>query len=534
MSKDANGLATYVLNSTLEELLLDGGDTRMCPRPTTGLNKYGCVPRVRDVVALGSCTASSLTRMGEDTARALLRQWREVALEDEAALVEAVDDFYVHARARLKQVLELPHDSCAVVFCPSGTDAELLALAIARGHDPAEPILNVVTAPAEVGGGTIHAANAEHFNRQVPSGERREPGAPIDGELGEGVRVESIRVRDEHGEPIEQATLDRHAAQLVRLAREDGERVLLHLVCHSKTGVHAPSLERAEALQERWGSENVVVILDAAQGRLGRRTIRAALERGVMVLITGSKFYGGVPFSGALLVPPELEPDSSKSFALSEGMRDYFTAPELPESWQRARVSLPATPNVGLAMRWAIALEHMERYYAIPWSTRREVMRAFERAVRRELGKVSGARLFSIAPPRARASERSLEATTTVFPFFVRAGDRELDATSLKRLCHLLNDDLSDTRASLTASERAVLSRRFHIGQPVQVDDDPDAAAVIRVALGAPFLLHVVEDTKSEHLHPTRMRWMETQLEIFGRKLELILDHLDHFELESA
>ena len=48
----------------------------------------------------------------------------------------------------------------------------------------------------------------------------------------------------------------------------------------------------------------MAVILDAAQGRLSRRSIKAALELDYMVLIIGSKFYGGPTFSGALLVPP--------------------------------------------------------------------------------------------------------------------------------------------------------------------------------------------------------------------------------------
>ena len=44
-----------------DTLLVSGGDGRMAINPETGLNKYGCAPRSRDVLAVGSCTASSPT-----------------------------------------------------------------------------------------------------------------------------------------------------------------------------------------------------------------------------------------------------------------------------------------------------------------------------------------------------------------------------------------------------------------------------------------------------------------------------------------
>ena len=54
--------------------------------------------------------------------------------------------------------------------------------------------------------------------------------------------------------------------------------------------------------------DKVMIVIDACQARLGRARIRWYLERGFPVLLTGSKFFTGAPFSGALLVP---EPRSS-------------------------------------------------------------------------------------------------------------------------------------------------------------------------------------------------------------------------------
>ena len=40
--------------------------------------------------------------------------------------------------------------------------------------------------------------------------------------------------------------------------------------------------------------------------RLGRTRLQKYLDRGYLVLVTGSKFFTGPPFSGALLVPSAL------------------------------------------------------------------------------------------------------------------------------------------------------------------------------------------------------------------------------------
>ena len=49
-----------------------------------------------------------------------------------------------------------------------------------------------------------------------------------------------------------------------------------------------------------------MVVVDACQLRCSFEDIRADLESGFMVMITGSKFAGGPPFCGALLISPAL------------------------------------------------------------------------------------------------------------------------------------------------------------------------------------------------------------------------------------
>ena len=77
------------------------------------------------------------------------------------------------------------------------------------------------------------------------------------------------------------------------------------MLAGSKTGLLAPSLEAAAELRQRHRGR-LDVLVDACQMRLSPERIRACLAAGWMVLVTGSKFFGGPPFAGALLVPADV------------------------------------------------------------------------------------------------------------------------------------------------------------------------------------------------------------------------------------
>ena len=121
--------ADRVLNESLAALLVSGGDDRMVISPRTGLNKYGAAPRVRDVVPFGSCTASSPIQLGLDGARTYLDRLRLAARSGgEPAVDTEADMLFEETRESLLRELELDRSQVELAFCPSGTDAEFLAL----------------------------------------------------------------------------------------------------------------------------------------------------------------------------------------------------------------------------------------------------------------------------------------------------------------------------------------------------------------------------------------------------------------------
>ncbi len=109
-----------------EELITAGGDSRLLIGDD-GLNRYGCSPQLRGAAAFGSCTCSTPSARGIQAAKRLLEKLRQA--EDPALAAKKISRQH---RGRLKSQMELPK-GVEVAFCPSGTDAELLAFS-ARGR----------------------------------------------------------------------------------------------------------------------------------------------------------------------------------------------------------------------------------------------------------------------------------------------------------------------------------------------------------------------------------------------------------------
>ncbi len=498
------------LNSTLEELLSSGGDTRLDIDPHTDRNRYQCLARPGSAVPFGSCTSSTVSPRGFEAAREAQQMLR--ASKDWRATAH---DLSRTIRRRLGDLLLLP-DGVAVVLGPSGTDMEMLALALAAG-DGSRPVVNIVVGPTETGSGTPLAAACRHYDTRTPSGRNVRPGDPIDPALAALVDVRSVDLRTPRGDMLSESEIDAEVVELVVEAIEAEATILLHIVAHSKTGVHAPSLWCVDRLRKI--SEDVIVVVDAAQGRFSRRGLRDVLQKNYMVMFTGSKFYGGPPFSGALLVPPEFLPRERGISTLPPGFSDYFTAADMLEDWTDFRRALPAEPNPGLILRWIAALAEIEAYYQAPDDARLRVLRFFETEAPRILGESDTIRLLPVFPPvYDDTSERLLESKTTVFGFWVTppGTQKPLDKAELKRIHEELVIDMSSPGLAL---DLELMSPTFHIGQPVELGQ---AGCVLRVALGGELITRVATDRALGATLDMRLEWLRRQLMGLRLKIECL------------
>ena len=214
----------------------------------------------------------------------------------------------------------------------------------------------------------------------------------------------------------------------------------------SKLGAAVPSAECCRRIQSRYG-DTVHLVVDACQMRLSRTRLRGYLDLGCLVLISGSKFFTGPAFSGALLVPAGLAARIQSlpphAFAVP-GLRDYTSRSAWPQAWGALRTALPDRPNIGQSLRWAAALAEMRAFFAVPAEFRRRTLEQFA-------GMATG--LFQSLDTDFTLLEdcTGRAGIRTIFPFLVRQGSAVL------------------SYADAAALHTALAADHCLVGQPVRI-----------------------------------------------------------------
>jgi len=368
------------------QLMTRGCDARIVLDPATGLNRYYSAPRPRDVIAYASSTANDISAAAFARVEEVLAEVGVAPSADVyAARLEAM-------RGRIRAAYNVP-DEVGIVFAPSGTDLEYVALALVAGRAPGGT--NAVLLGAdEVGSGCVHSAHGRYFANETALGVAVAPGQPVPG-LGDATPdLLDVPVRDRDGRVRESAEIAARMDASIAAARAASRHSLVHIVHGSKTGLILPALEDVDAL-EAAHEEAMTLVVDACQARITSRAVADYLARDAIVFITGSKFMGGPPFSGFALVPPAL---AAKAPALPEGLATVFRRAEWPAGWPGAEI-LPESVNIGLLLRLEASLFELERFQALETGAVWRVIHAFHAAVRSQIVAQTGARRVAPYPP---------------------------------------------------------------------------------------------------------------------------------------
>jgi hypothetical protein len=478
-SRSASTMAE--LFAPLDRLLSGGGDPRLTINPASGLNEYGCQPfPCPDTLSFSSSTATSISERAYDRAR----EARDSLMQSAIAVgIDAAFDARVEAmRDELKACLGLSRTTTDVVFSPSGTDAQLQALFLTRARlGPA--LTTVIVAADQTGSGTTNTARGCHFSAATANGSRVRKGEPIAG-LAHSVNSVALRLFDEAGDIRPQAASDSMILAAVESAIANGSHVLLQVMDSSKFGWRAPSEQCLGEIPMRW-PEQVQIVVDACQMRLGRPRLRKYLDRGYLVLITGSKFFTGPPFSGALLVPSALAQDFDTDSDIAPGLLEYTSRSDWPKNWPGLRSCFPIRVNFGQWLRWEAALEEIRAYYSVPDDFRRIALTTFGRGVERIIASSPALRLL---PPQQRPDAEGADddelSRQTIFPFVVRHGDRVLSLEQCRTLYRALARDAA--HAASTDDPAAVAAKPCLVGQPVALGcGEGQPIAALRICAGA-------------------------------------------------
>lgn len=419
-----------------------------------------------------SCTGNPPTRRGYDAAKTLFDdKFKGLNVEQ---LDSAVRDVFVDQKKRLSEYLNLPKGT-EILFCPSGSDAEYIPIAIAKSLHPTKKIANGVTQFNEIGAGTAPASKGAYFSSHAPF-----LGATTETYLKgfEGIESFVVPARAQNGEIINASkTMSEFCAQQL----ERGSFPIIHGVFGGKTGI------RDETMPGSLGAGDISIgVVDACQGRFSLEELNGWLEQHSLVLFTTSKFYQAPPFCGAVIIPPSI---ASKVSAMpppldmltgQTGLAAFLTDKELPSCLDDWRSSLKneRNNNVGLALRWEAGLASMKAVSHIPDDARLELSDEWANAVKILIDGSEMIDTFCV--------EGSIVSIRVA-----KDGGGWLGMDEARDLYRWMSLDVSGVVREATDDENAALSTLAFIGQPVSVSE---SFAIVRIALGA-------ESLRSYHIN---------------------------------
>jgi hypothetical protein len=520
-SRSASVLAE--LFDPLDRLLSRGGDPRLSINPASWANEYGCQPfPCPGTLSFASSTATSISQRAYDRAETARESLMRSAI---AVGIDTAFDARIEAmRGELKAHLGLPEREVEVVFSPSGTDAQLQALFLVRALlGPA--LTTVIVAADQTGSGTAYTARGHHFSAATANGSRVRKGEPI-ADLAHSVVSVALELFDENGDARSQAEMDSVVLAAVERSIADGTKVLLQVMDSSKLGWRAPSDRCLGEISTRW-PDQVQIVVDACQMRLGRLRLKKYLDRGYMVLVTGSKFFTGPPFSGALLVPAGLSKTLDAVVDIASGLLEYTSRSDWPMTWPALRSRFPVRANFGQWLRWEAALEEIRAYHSVPDEFRLSALATFGKGVEEIIASSPSLRLL---PPQQRPDACGIDdeefALRTIFPFVITRGDRVLSLEDCRKVYRALARDAHDcVSANASEGDEEIAAKICLIGQPVALGRREFPTAALRICAGA----RLLTETWCSDANTARDD-LERELGLVGAivaKIEWLLAHMD-------
>jgi hypothetical protein len=502
--------ATWPLAMPAEKLMTMGGDERLILDPSSGLNKYGCGTRpTPGAAAFGSCTASTISKRGYGAAEACRQRLLHAALGGRIA-----QGYSAESQAIRSGVLHYyqAEDLADAVLAASGTDATLLATLLMHARAPDKKLTAILMSPTETGSGVLHAAAGRHFAVSTVFQRFAAPGAHLAGlDAAFPVRIVPLRTS---ARPCRQDDIHAAIAREIAEAIAEDHCVLLHMIHTSKTGLRAADLAYARHLKKTYGAR-LDIVVDACQARLAPTNLRAYLQAGLAVLLTGSKFFTGPAFSGILLTPRGNLADTLHR--LPHGIAGYSSQFD----WATAPSVSSTGLNGGLLLRWAAALAEMTAFAAIAPKRQTRILKQFGQIVQRHL--TSRGHFIAPAANLALQSEHAdWDDQPTIFSFGLTLPSvpgRSLNMAELAQVHRWLYSDISHCLPGRLAA------RPCQIGQPVQLDLQPGSAAgVLRIAAGARLVSDSLSDDRlNDHAY---FECLDTDVNDVFEKIAIILGDL--------
>jgi hypothetical protein len=504
-----------------EYLLMSGGDLRLNIDEFQLLNKYGCRPFPRpEAFTFASSTATSVSNFAFDKTDKV----RTILIQNslKKGLKNATIEFAELLKNNLRKALKITNEN-QIIFSPSGTDSALQIAAITQIASQKE-ITHVLVASDETGSGVpatlkgCHFENTSALNFPVKKGDKIEGFRDVD--------LIKISLRDENGSLKSSEQLDKEVFTAISETNELGRHIVLHAMDQSKLGYQSPSEKMVQSLK-KLHNLSIQIIVDGSQLRLDPRDIQNYLNKGYIVTITGSKYFTGPPYCGALIVPKSVSQSiNAIKKTLPKGLTNYYNHSDWPTSWFCSK-DLSEGFNYGSYMRWNAAIVEMDRYYRTPILYRNLGIEMFCNFVEDSIK--DAAFLEPLFGDETKintynSEEFGLRNIRTIFPFFILKDNTALSVENVKKLYTLLNSDISDQFEESSLEVIRLAAQKCHIGQAVNVKYGTDfQSAVLRISLGA----RVISESwvnRDISLYFRNIESQMNQITVIIKKIELILN----------
>jgi len=505
-----------------EYLLMSGGDLRLNIDEIDLLNKYGCRPFPRpDAFTFASSTGTSVSNFAFDKTDKVRSILIKNSLKN--GFKNATIEFSELLKSNLRKIFKL-NDECQIIFSPSGTDSALQIAAITQIISKKD-ITHVLVASDETGSGVPAALKGCHFENTTALNHPVKKGDKIKG--FRYIDLIKIPFRDENGALKSSSQLDKEVFNAISKTNELGRHVVLHTMDQSKLGYQSPSEKMMQNLNA-FDNLSIQVVVDAAQLRLDPTDIQNYLNKGYIVTITGSKYFTGPPYSGALILPKNVSKlIHSVKNTLPEGLTKYYNHSDWPTSWFCSN-DLSDGYNYGSYMRWNAAIVEMDRYYKTPILYRNMGIEMFCNFVEDSIKEATFLEPTYGDETKTNSynsKEFGIRNIRTIFPFFIIKNNEVLSIDHVKKLYILLNSDLSNQFKDSPLEIIRLAAQKCHIGQAVNVKYGNDIqSAILRISLGS----RVISESWVNRDISIYFRNIESQMNqvtVIIKKIELILSN---------
>ena len=486
-------------SSDIAAQLVSGGDDRIATGEN-GRNEYGTPPLpAGEDVWFSSSTASAISPRGYAAVDTLTRTLGQGGSWPDGGIAALC----ISVRSRLNALFGI--EGSAAILSASGTDAELLMLGIAERCGGA-PVTTIVIAPKESGSGVVLACGGQHFRERTCLGAEVDKGARVAGWEGADLSTETVDLRLPDGSVRSAATVDAEVEVYVNAALAAGRDVVLHVLDTSKTGLQTCTRDTAARLM-RGAPGRVHVVVDSCQLRCSAARVQADLDRGFAVIVTGSKFAGGPPFSGALLLPPALAERFAGAAPLPAGFRDYSASHDWPASLRATALDEPSRHNTGAALRWVAALTEFEAAYALGADVTDAIVAHFDAEICERAARCDFMRpLFAATDPVSR--------TRSIVPLVALGTNcAPLSMAQTKELHRALRTPIGEGACP-------TMGRSVNIGQPVDVGE----CAVLRLCIDAPRLVDIAAHLAEGRTMREAFAGTVAELDVLFEKWAMLID----------